>query len=52
MLPFKREHWESEVDVAIGYEEMLQKNNLNSDKYRVKDGGVYQKEVWERRKYE
>jgi len=52
MLPFKREHWESEIDVAIGYEEMLKKNHENSDKYRVKDGGVYQKEVWERRKYE
>jgi hypothetical protein len=52
MLPFKREHWESEVDLKLGYEEMAKKNNDNSDKYRVPNGGVYQKEVWERRTYQ
>lgn len=52
ILPFKREHWEAEVDVAIGSQEMLTKNHENSAKYRKPDGGIYQKEVWERRKYE
>lgn len=52
ILPFKREHWESEVITKITHEDMVTKNQQNSDKYRVPDGGVYQKEVWERRKYE
>lgn len=52
ILPFKREHWTSEVDDSISYEDMVQKNMKNSEKYRVPDGGVYQREVWERRKYE
>lgn len=52
ILPFLREHWMSEVDASVGYEEMVSKNMENSEKYRVPDGGVYQREVWERRKYE
>lgn len=52
MLPFKRENWESETDDAVTAEDMNIKNQKNSDKYRVPDGGVYQREVWERRKYE
>lgn len=52
ILPFKRENWISKTDVSISYEEMVQKNMENSEKYRVPDGGVYQREVWERRKYE
>ena len=52
MLPFKREDWQSEVDDKISDKEMLLKNNINSQKYRVPDGGVYQKEVWTRRVYE
>ena len=52
MLPFKRENWESEVDAEISYEEMVQKNIKNSEKYRTPDGGVYQKKVWTRRVYE
>jgi hypothetical protein len=52
ILPFKREHWEAEVEVAITPEEMMTKNMENSAKYRKPDGGIYQKEVWERRKYE
>lgn len=52
ILPFKREHWVAAFDVNISYEEMMKKNMANSDKYRQPDGGVYQKEVWERRKYE
>jgi hypothetical protein len=52
MLPFKREDWQSEVDDKISHREMSLKNDKNSRKYRVADGGVYQKEVWERRVYE
>jgi hypothetical protein len=52
ILPFKRENWVSEIETDISYEKMLDDNNKNSDKYRVPDGGVYQKEVWTRRTYE
>lgn len=51
MLPFKREDWDSEVDTSISYQEMATKNQDNAKKYRVPDGGVYQKEVWSRRTY-
>jgi len=51
ILPFKREHWESEVDVSLSQEEMSAKNLANSAKFRQPDGGVYFTEVWERRKY-
>jgi hypothetical protein len=30
----------------------MKKNMKNSEKYRVPDGGVYLKDVWEKRKYE
>ena len=52
IFPFKREHWESEVDVSLKQPEMSAKNLENSAKFRKPDGGVYLKEVWERRKYE
>ena len=52
MLPFKRENWESKVDAETPLVTMSMKNQANSRKYRVPDGGVYQKEVWERRTYE
>ena len=52
MLPFKRENWHSEVDADIPLIEMSMNNQANSMKYRVPDGGVYQKQVWTRRVYE
>ncbi len=52
ILPFKRDHWESEIDTSISPQDMMEKNRLNSEKYRQPDGGIYIKEVWERRKYE
>lgn len=52
LLPFKREDWTSEVDVDLKYNEMVQINMENSKKYRVPNGGVYQKDVWTRRVYE
>lgn len=51
IIPFKREDWESEIDVSLTVDEMEAKNKENSVKYRRPDGGVYQREVWERRKY-
>ena len=52
MLPFKREDWHSEVDADITHMKMSMDNQANSMKYRVPDGGVYQKQVWTRRVYE
>jgi hypothetical protein len=52
MLPFKREDWHSEVDADISHMKMSMDNQANSMKYRVPDGGVYQKQVWTRRIYE
>jgi hypothetical protein len=52
ILPFKRENWTSETVVDLDHPEMMIKNQMNSAKYRVPDGGVYQREVWERRKYD
>ena len=52
MFPFKRENWESEVDAKLPLVKMSINNHANSEKYRVPDGGVYQKEIWERRTYE
>ena len=52
LLPFKREDWTSEIDATIDMPTMMQKNQENSAKYRQPDGGIYQKQVWERRKYE
>ena len=51
ILPFRREHWESDVIASLSFEDMKAKNLENSTKYRQPDGGIYQKEVWERRKY-
>ena len=51
IIPFKREHWESEYDLSLTQEQMSEKNKANSAKFRKPDGGIYQKEVWERRKY-
>jgi len=50
VFPFKRENWESEVFLE-NPEKMYEKNVKNSAKYRVKDGGVYKNEVWEKRTY-
>lgn len=52
IIPFKREHWQSEVDTSLTLEEMEAKNKANSAKFRQPDGGVYLTEVWERRKYQ
>lgn len=51
IIPFKRENWHSEV-IIENPNILYKKNQKNSDKYRVKDGGVYKNEVWSKRTYE
>ena len=51
IIPFKREHWESEIEASLPQPEMSAKNLENSAKYRKPDGGIYMNEVWERRRY-
>lgn len=51
MMPFKREDWSSEYVKESGLS-LVKKNMANSEKYRVPNGGVYLKDVWEKRKYE
>jgi hypothetical protein len=51
IIPFKREDWQSEVFIE-NPNSLYKKNQKNSDKYRVKDGGVYKNEVWSKRTYE
>ncbi len=50
IIPFKRENWESEVYIE-NPNNLYKKNQENSNKYRVKDGGVYKNEVWSKREY-
>ncbi len=52
ILPFRREHWEAEYDVSLSEQEMQDKNIANSERFRKPDGGIYLREVWERRKYQ
>ena len=51
ILPFKREDWSSKI-IIENSKNLRNKNNENSKKYRVPDGGVYKNKVWEARKYE
>lgn len=51
ILPFIRENWESEYDVSLTAEEMEAKKKATNAKYHKPDGGVYLREVWERRIY-
>jgi hypothetical protein len=52
IMPFKRESWTSEYQYITESEVIREKNMKNAEKYRIPDGGVYQRDVWERRKYE
>ena len=51
LLPFLREDWKSKITIPTS-SQMMNHNIENSKKYRVPDGGVYQKEVWTKRLYE
>ena len=51
IIPFKREDWDSDI-IIESPNNLHKKNQENSNKYRVKDGGVYKNEVWSKRVYE
>ena len=51
IFPFKRESWESDFDVSITEPEQGEKYRKNAEYFRQPDGGIYLKEVWERRTY-
>ena len=50
MIPFLRENWESEIKIEDP-KNLMNKNQNNSNKYRVPDGGIYKNEVWTKRTY-
>jgi hypothetical protein len=50
LIPFKRENWQSNVSIEDPTK-IYDKNIKNSTKYRVKNGGVYKNEIWEKRSY-
>lgn len=50
MIPFKREDWDSEYKFEDAMS-IMKHNMSNRLIYRKPDGGIYQRDVWERRKY-
>ena len=52
VIPFKRENWISEIIEQNDSIEIQKQTMQNAAIYRKPDGGIYLKEVWERRKYE
>lgn len=51
IIPFKRENWEAEYEYNNDHRDIINKNYLNAQKYRVPNGGVYLNQVWQRRTY-
>jgi hypothetical protein len=51
IFPFKREDWSSKI-VIEDPKNLYQKNFDNSAIYRKPGGGIYQKDIWQRRKYD
>lgn len=51
IIPFKRENWESEISIE-NPSDIYKKNVDNYTKYRKPNGGVYQRDVWDRRRYD
>jgi len=50
ILPFKRESWQSEIEILSAntiYDKMMD----NMKMYRKPDGGIYRKKVWTKREY-
>jgi hypothetical protein len=52
IIPFLREHWESTVTALLSQPELSARNVAHNSRMRQGDGGVYQREVWQPRKYE
>jgi hypothetical protein len=51
LIPFLREDWKSEINITPS-SQIIKDTAENKKRYRVPDGGVYQKEVWTKRTYE
>jgi len=52
LIPFKRENWISEILEEPDQNKIKKEYQKNAKIYRVPDGGVYKKNVWEPRTYE
>jgi hypothetical protein len=52
IIPFKRENWISEIIEENDQNKIQKEYQENSFIYRVPDGGVYKKNIWEQRSYE
>ena len=50
IIPFKREDWESKIQLH-NQEEILERFMKSSNSFRTVDGGEYKKKFWSRRKY-
>ena len=46
IIPFKREHWQSDVNASLTREEMEAEHQANSAELRQPDGGVDLSEAW------
>lgn len=51
IIPFRRENCESEFDVSITEAEQGERYRRNAEFFRKPDGGIYWKQVWDRRTY-
>lgn len=50
LIPFKREDWTSTITTQTE-EQISNKMNEYVEKYRVQDGGIYKKEIWQKKRY-
>lgn len=50
IFPFKREDWEAEY-IVHSPKEIMERHKYTVDTFRTKEGGVYKKSFWSRRKY-
>lgn len=50
IIPFKRDDWEAEY-VIHNQKEVMARHKYTVDTFRTKEGGVYKKSFWNRRKY-
>lgn len=50
VIPFKRDEWDSEIEMSDPTIENISKNNMTK-KLRVSRGGVYFREFWNKKKY-
>jgi hypothetical protein len=51
IIPFKREDWVSE-EVMYSINDIIERHQEQSNKFRVPEGGAYKKTVWAKKKYD